>query len=91
MDRDQTAVLRLDPTKAKAPPILTIPHAHNYPPYTEAMSPTAHKNYIKDRTQAAAIYITEYSNTRLWELEDKVPPENLQQRLQIVFGRTNAV
>ena len=33
----------------------------------------------------------EYSNTRLWELEDKVSPEHLQQCLQIVFGRTNAV
>ena len=55
------------------------------------MSPTAHKNYIKDRTQAAAIYITEYSNTRLWELEDKVPLGHLQQCLQIVFRRTNAV
>ena len=49
-----------------------IPHAHNYPPHAEAMSPTARKNYIKDRTQVAAIYITEYSNTRLWELENKV-------------------
>ena len=55
------------------------------------MPSATHKNYIKDRTQAAVIYITEYSNTRLWELEDKVPPENLQQCLQIVFGRTNAV
>ena len=62
-----------------------------YPPHTEAMSPTARKNYIKDRTQVATIYITEYSNTRLWELENQVPPENLQQRLQIVFRRTNAV
>ena len=55
------------------------------------MSPTARKNYIKARTQAASIYITEYSNTRLWELEDKVPIESLNQRLQIVFGQTNAV
>ena len=90
-DRDQTSVLRLDPTKAKAPSIPNIPPVHNYPPHAEAMSPTARKNYIKDRTQVATIYITEYSNTRLWELENKVPPENLQQRLQIVFGRTNAV
>ena len=55
------------------------------------MSPTARKNYIKDRTQAAETYVTEYNNTRLWKLEDKVPPENLTQRLQIVFGRVNAV
>ena len=78
-DREQTAVLRLDPTKAKAPPIPTIPNAHNYPPHNEAMSPAARKNYIKARTQAASIYITEYSNTRLWELEYKVPIESLNQ------------
>ena len=90
-DRDQTTVLRLDPTKAKAPSIPFIPNAGNYDSHTEAMSPAARKNYIKDRTQAAETYITEYNNTRLWKLEDKVPPENLTQRLRIVFGRVNAV
>ena len=49
------------------------------------------KNYIKDRAQAAVIYITEYSNTTLWNLENLVPVQTLAQRLQIVFGRTNAV
>ena len=90
-DRDQTTVLHLEPTKAKAPPIPFIPNAYNYEAHTDAMSPTARKNYIKDRTQAAETYIMEYNNTRLWKLEDKVPPENLNQRLQIVFGRVNAV
>ena len=90
-DKNQTAVLRLDPTKAKAPPLPFIPSAHNYEVHTGAMSPTARKNYIKDRTQAAETYIMECNNTRLWKLEDKVPPENLNQRLQIVFGRVNAV
>ena len=91
IDKDQTAVLCLDPMKAKAPPIPFIPNAYNYELHTEAMSPTARKNYIKDRTQAAETYIMECNNTRLWKLEDKVPPENLNQRLQIVFGRVNAV
>ena len=91
VDTDQTRVLRLDPTQAKAPPIPQIPNIHNYQPHNIVMSPTTQKNYIKDRTQAAVTYITEYSNTRLWQLEDKVSPESLTQRLQIVFGRTNAV
>ena len=90
-DKDQTTILCLDPTKAKAPPIPFIPNICNYESHIEAMSPTARKNYIKDRTQAAETYIMEYNNTRLWKLEDKVPPENLTQRLQIVFGRVNAV
>ena len=91
VDKDQTTVLRLDSTKAKAPPIPFIPNAYNYEEHTEAMTPTARKNYIKDRTQAAETYITEYNNTRLWKLENMIPPENLDQRLQIVFGRVNAV
>ena len=90
IDKDQTTVLRLDSTKAKAPPIPFIPNAYNYQAHTEAMSPTARKNYIKDRTQVAETYITEYNNTRLWKLEDIIPPENLNQRLQIVFGRVDA-
>ena len=84
-DKDQTTVLRLDPTKAKAPPIPFIPNAYNYEEHTEAMSPTARKNYIKDRTQAAETYITEYNNTRLWKLENIISPEKLEQRLQIVY------
>ena len=91
MDIEQTTVLRLDPTKAKAPPIPFIPNAYNYEVNTEAMSPTAQKNYIKDITQAAEMYITEYNNTCLWKLEDMVPPESLDQRLQIVFGRVNSL
>ena len=91
LDKDQTTVLHLDPTKVKAPPIPFIPNAYNYELHTEAMSPTARKNYIKDRTQAAETYITECNNTRLWKLENMIPPENLNQRLQIVFGRMNAV
>ena len=89
IDKDQTTVLRLDSTKVKAPPIPFIPNAYNYQAHTEAMSPTARKNYIKDRTQVAETYITEYNNTRLWKLEDIIPPENLNQRLQIVFGRVD--
>ena len=91
LDKDQTTVLRLDPMKAKAPPPPFIPNAYNYELHTEAMSPTARKNYIKDRTQAAETYITECNNTRLWKLENMITPESLEQRLQIIFGRVNTV
>ena len=49
------------------------------------------KNYIKDRAQAAVTYITEYGNTRLWTMENLVPAHKLTQRLQIIFGKTNAL
>ena len=91
IDSDQTAVLKLDAAKAKPPPIPLIPQIHGYQTHIQAMSPTKRKNYIKDRTQVALTYINEYNNTKLWELENKVTPESLRQRLQIVFGRTDAV
>ena len=49
------------------------------------------KNYIKNRAQAAVTYITEYGNTKLWTLERKALIHKLTQRLQIVFGRVDAV
>ena len=73
------------------PLILHIPSANDYHIHSKPMPPTTRKNYIKDRTQVAITYIAEYNNTKLWELENKVPVEKLTQRLQIVYGRTNAV
>ena len=55
------------------------------------MSPITRKNYIKDRAQAAVTYIKEYGNTMLWSVEGKAPLHKLTQRLQIVFGRVDAV
>ena len=55
------------------------------------MSPAMRKNYIKDRAQAAVMYITEYGNIALWSLENLVPLHKLMQCLQIVFGRVDAV
>ena len=49
------------------------------------------KNYIKERAQEAVTYITEYGNTRLWMLEKLVPTHKLMQRLEVIFGKTNAV
>ena len=63
-DRD-TEVLVLDPTKTQPPPLPFIPDTGNYITHSKPMSPAMQKNYIKDRTQAAVTYITEYGNTRL--------------------------
>ena len=86
-----TEVLVLDPTKAQPPPLPFIPDTGTYITHDKPMSPTMRKNYIKDRAQAAVTYITEYGNTRLWTMENLVPAHKLRQRLQIVFGKTNAL
>ena len=88
---DQTAVLTLDPTEAQPPLLPFIPSVANYMLHSKPMSPAMRKNYIKDRAQAAVTYITEYSNTALWSLENLVPLHKLTQRLQIMFIRVDAV
>ena len=88
---ENTEVLVLDPTKAQPPPLPFIPDIGNYIIHNKPMSPAMRKNYIKDRAQAAVTYITEYGNTQLWTMENLVPDHKLKQRLQIVFGKTNAL
>ena len=87
---ENTDVLVLDPTKAQPPRLPFILDTGNYIMHDKPMSPTMRKNYIKDRVQATVTYITEYRNARLWALENLVPEYKLTQRLQIVFGRTDA-
>ena len=70
---DQTAVLILDPTEAQPSLLPFIPSIANYMLHSKPMSPAMRKNYIKDRAQAAVMYITEYGNTALWSLENLVP------------------
>ena len=88
---DQTVVLTLDPTKAQPPPLPFIPSIANYTLHSKPMSPAMRKNYIKDRAQAAVMYITEYGNTTLWSLENLVPLHKLMQHLQVMLGRVDAV
>ena len=88
---EQTSVLAVDISQVQAPPLPFIPRPENYVKHDRPMSPATRKNYIKDRAQAAVTYITEYGNTKLWSLERKAPLHKLTQRLQIVFGRVDAV
>ena len=88
---EQTAVLTLDPTEAQQPPLPFIRNIANYMLHSKPMSPVMRKNYIKDRAQAAVMYITEYGNTTLWSLENLVPLHKLMQCLQVVFHRVDAV
>ena len=83
--------MTLDPAEAQPLPLPFIPNIANYMLHSKLMSPAMRKNYIKDRTQAAVTYITGYGNTILWSLENLVPLHKLTQRLQVMFGRVDAV
>ena len=76
-DKEETAVLTLDPSKVKVRPLPFVPDIGNYIIHSKPMSPSMRKNHIKDRAQAAVNYITEYGNTRLWMLEKLVPTHKL--------------
>ena len=88
---EETEVLTLDLAKAQPPPLPFIPEIINYTTQDKLMSPAMRKNYIKDRAQATVMYITEYGNTTLWNLENLVPSHKLIQCLQIIFGRMDTV
>ena len=87
----QMTILTLGPSEAQPPLLPFIPNVANYVTHNKLMSPAMRKNYIKDRAQAAVMYITEYGNTMLWSLENLVPVHKLTQCLKIVFGKAGAL
>ena len=49
------------------------------------------RNYVRDQTQAALTYISEYDATQKWEGDSQYDQQQVRQRLQIVFGKANQV
>ena len=49
------------------------------------------RNYVRDRTQAALTYISEYDATQKWEGDSQYDQQQVRQRLQIIFGKANQV
>ena len=49
------------------------------------------RNFIRDRTRVALTYILEYQQTMKWIQDNTYPQEELKQRLQIFYGRTDTL
>ena len=49
------------------------------------------RNFIRDRTRVALTYILEYQQTMKWIQDNAYPQEELKQRLQIFYGRTDTL
>ena len=49
------------------------------------------RNFIRDRTRVALTYILEYQQTMKWTQDHVYPQEELKQRLQIFYGRTDTL
>ena len=91
----QTSVIQLaggQRTNATPPPPLPLlPEPGAYVQHSDAMTLNMRRNYVRDRTQAALTYISEYDATQKWEGDSQYDQRQVQQRLQIVFGKANQV
>ena len=49
------------------------------------------RNYVRDRTQAALTYISEYDTAQKWEGDPQYDQQQVRQRLQIIYGKADQV
>ena len=73
------------------PPLPLLPEPDVYVQHGDAMSLNMRRNYVRDRTQAALTYISEYETAQKWESDPQYDGQQVQQRLQIIYGKANQV
>ena len=70
-------------------PLMLDPNA--YVQQQDVMTPNMRRNYVRDRTQAAITYITEYEVSQQLERDQHYDKQLIQQRLQDIYGRVDRV
>ena len=73
------------------PPLPLLPEPDAYVQHEDAMSLNMRRNYVRDRTQAALTYISEYETAQKWENDPQYDGQQVQQRLQIIYGKADQV
>ena len=73
------------------PPLPLLPEPDVYVQHGDAMSLNMRRNYVRDRTQAALTYISEYEMAQKWENDPQYDGQQVQQRLQIIYGKADQV
>ena len=73
------------------PPLPLLPEPDVYVQHEDAMSLNMRRNYVRDRTQAALTYISEYEMAQKWENDPQYDGQQVQQRLQIIYGKADQV
>ena len=68
------------------PPLPAMDEPAIYILHPDVMQVNTRKNYIRDRMQAALIYISEYAETKCMMTEGQYNNEDLLMRLRAVFG-----
>ena len=90
----QTALvnIRRSPEQFQSPPPLpAMDEPAVYILHLDVMQVNTRKNYMRDRMQAALIYISEYVETKCMMTEGRYNNEELLVRLRAVFGRVDQV
>ena len=69
------------------PPLPLLPEPEAYVQHSDAMTLNMRRNYVRDRTQAALTYISEYDTAQKWESDPQYDQQQVRQRLQIIYGK----
>ena len=91
---DQTPLvnIRRSPGRFEVPPPLPVmDEPAVYVLHPDIMQINTRKNYVRDRMQAALIYISEYEEMKRMMTEGRYNNDDLLVRLRAVFGRVDRV
>ena len=91
---DQTLLvnIRRSPGRFEVPlPLPVMDEPALYIVHPDVMQINTRKNYVRDRMQAALIYISEYEETKHMMTEGQYNNDDLLVRLRAVFGRVDQV
>ena len=91
----QTSVIQLPRARGDnaviLPPLPLMPAPDAYVQQSDVMTPNMRRNYVRDRTQVALTYITEYETAQEWECDPQYDKQQVLQRLQIIYGKADQV
>ena len=73
------------------PPLPLLPKPDAYVQHIDAMTLNMRRNYVRDQTQAALTYISEYDTAQKWEGDPQYDQQQVRQRLQIIYGKADQV
>ena len=77
--------------KKTLPDLPRLAEPASYKVTKEPLRLETRRRFIRDRTRVALTYILEYQQTMKWIEDNVYPQEELKQRLQIFYGRTDAL
>ena len=91
---DQTLLVNIKRSQGRfevPPPLPAMDEPAMYILHPDVMQVNTRKNYVRDRMQAALIYISEYAETKCMMAEGQYNNEDLLVRLRAVFGQVDQV